>query len=142
MTLDAAPDRESGRRAIVALCAAFEQDLSYYKSNEFDETSARQRFIDPFFAALGWDVADRARRGPYADVLLEYRLRGETGPHMTTISRVSRGRAYDGRTTAFASTENGSSSWRRSVLRSTSPPPGRSSRSSPTAGQRERWSPS
>lgn len=44
------------------------------------ETSARQRFIDPIFAALGWDVADRARRGPYADVLLEYRLRGGDRP--------------------------------------------------------------
>jgi hypothetical protein len=57
------------------LCARFADDLAYYKSAEFDETSARQRFIDPLFAALGWDVADEEKRGPFADVILEYSLR-------------------------------------------------------------------
>jgi hypothetical protein len=60
--------------AVAELCAAFDGDLRYYKSTDFDETSTRQRFIDRFFAALGWDVADEERRGPHADVVLEYSL--------------------------------------------------------------------
>jgi hypothetical protein len=77
MTPQAAPERESGRDAVSALVEAFGDELAYYKSAEFDETTARQRFIDPFFAALGWDVADEARKGPYADVVLEQALRRE-----------------------------------------------------------------
>ena len=61
--------------AVAELCARFADDLEYYKSAEFDETSNRQRFIDPLFAALGWDIADQDKRGPYADVILEYALR-------------------------------------------------------------------
>src|SRR6266496_4925478 len=74
MSPEIAQDKESGRMAIAELCAAFEANLPYYSSQDFDETSTRQRFIDPFFAALGWDVADEGRRGPYADVILEYAL--------------------------------------------------------------------
>lgn len=68
-------DKESGRKAVEALAEAFGRELAYYKSAEFDETTNRQRFIDPFFAALGWDVADEVKRGAYADVILEYSLK-------------------------------------------------------------------
>jgi predicted type IV restriction endonuclease len=56
MTPKAADDRREGRAAVERLCRDFRENLDYYKSSAFDETSARQRFIDPFFAALGWDV--------------------------------------------------------------------------------------
>lgn len=75
MTPQSASDRESGRKAVRVLVEAFGDVLGYHKSAEFDETTNRQRFIDPLFAALGWDVADVNHRGPYADVLLEYSLR-------------------------------------------------------------------
>lgn len=75
MTPQVAQDREQGRDAVAELVRAFSDGISYYKSADFDETSARQRFIDPLFAALGWDVSDEARRGPYADVVLEQSLR-------------------------------------------------------------------
>ena len=74
MTPQRAEDRDAGRAAVAELCARFADDLGYYKSAEFDETSNRQRFIDPLFAALGWDVADEEKRGPLADVILEYAL--------------------------------------------------------------------
>ena len=70
-----ARDKETGRELVASLTEAFAADLDYYKSADFDETTNRQRFIDPFFAALGWDVADEDKRGPYADVVLEYSLR-------------------------------------------------------------------
>lgn len=63
---------------MTALAESFGEQLDYYKSAEFDETTTRQRFIDPFFAALGWDVADESKRGPYADVVLEYSLTERT----------------------------------------------------------------
>lgn len=75
MTPARAENRSSGLAAVRELCDRFGEQLDYYKSAEFDETSCRQRFIDPFFAALGWDVADEDKRGPYADVVLEYSLR-------------------------------------------------------------------
>jgi hypothetical protein len=86
-----AEDRESGLVAVAELCAAFEGDLRYYKSADFDETSARQRFIDPFFAALGWDVADEARRGPYADVILEYSLGSAARPPSRVVLPIPEG---------------------------------------------------
>jgi type I restriction and modification enzyme subunit R-like protein len=75
MAPQAANDREHGREQLTQLCEDFAENLAYYKSAEFDETTNRQRFIDPFFAALGWDVADEQRRGPTADVILEVPLR-------------------------------------------------------------------
>jgi hypothetical protein len=44
-------------------------------SATFDETSTRQRFVDPLFPALGWDVADEQKQGPLAEVVLEVSLR-------------------------------------------------------------------
>jgi hypothetical protein len=80
MTPAAADDREAGRKRIEKLCEEFAENHAYYKSQAFDETSARQRFIDPLFAALGWDVADEQKRGPHADVVLEVSMRGHHQP--------------------------------------------------------------
>lgn len=76
MTPVAVDGRDEGRKRVERLCAEFAENLDYYKSRAFDETSARQRFIDPFFAALGWDVADEQKRGPLAEVILEVSMRG------------------------------------------------------------------
>ncbi len=91
MTPKAVDDREEGRKAVRSLCSEFRENIDYYKSPAFDETSARQRFIDPFFAALGWDVADEQRRGPAADVVLEVSLRGrhQSGPEEAEDERVA-----------------------------------------------------
>lgn len=87
MTPARAEDREAGREAILKLCEAFEEQFDYYKSAEFDETTNRQRFIDPLFAALGWDVADEEKRGPFADVILEYSLRAR-GDHRRHLDQL------------------------------------------------------
>ena len=86
MTPKRAEDREAGKAAVAELCAQFKEHLDYYKSPEFDETSARQRFIDPFFAALGWDVTDEQKRGPSADVVLEVSMRGRHQQVHTTFA--------------------------------------------------------
>ena len=41
---------------IVQLVELFERNREQYRSAAFSETAVRHQFIDPFFAALGWDV--------------------------------------------------------------------------------------
>lgn len=85
MSPSPAKDREEGRIQVKALCEAFAAEITYYKSDEFDETTNRQRFIDPFFCALGWDVTDEERHGPRADVLLEQSVLAEKKPKGKTV---------------------------------------------------------
>jgi hypothetical protein len=37
----------------------FERNRDAYRSPEYNETRLRREFVDPFFEALGWDVANR-----------------------------------------------------------------------------------
>jgi hypothetical protein len=41
---------------IVQLVELFERNYDQYRSPAFTEAAARHQFIDPLFAALGWDV--------------------------------------------------------------------------------------
>jgi len=45
-----APDR------VLRLIDRFDQFVDDYKSGPYNETTVRVEFIDPFFAAMGWDV--------------------------------------------------------------------------------------
>ncbi len=58
--------------AITQLMDRFDQHLDDYKSGRYNETQVRREFIDPFFAALGWDVANqRGAPETYKDVIHE-----------------------------------------------------------------------
>ena len=50
---------------VATLIDRFEQNRESYKSQGYNETQLRREFLDPFFEALGWDVANKAgpRRG-------------------------------------------------------------------------------
>jgi predicted type IV restriction endonuclease len=41
---------------IVQLVELFQRNYDQYRAPAFTEVAARHQFIDPFFAALGWDV--------------------------------------------------------------------------------------
>ncbi len=57
---------------IAELIATFDQNLDAYHTAAFGETEARVEFINPFFEALGWDVANRAGYAEaYKDVIHE-----------------------------------------------------------------------
>jgi predicted type IV restriction endonuclease len=43
---------------ITELIERFEQNREAYRSGQYNETQVRQEFINPFFEALGWDVAN------------------------------------------------------------------------------------
>ena len=57
---------------IAELVATFERNLDGYRSGKYNETQVRREFIDPLFAALGWDVDNTAGYAePYKDVIHE-----------------------------------------------------------------------
>ncbi|MGH7254768.1 MAG: N-6 DNA methylase, partial [Nitrospirales bacterium] len=54
------------------LVARFEQNLESYRSQGYNETQLRREFLDPFFEALGWDVANKSGHAEaYKDVIHE-----------------------------------------------------------------------
>ena len=66
---------------IVALVQRFEHQLEAYKSAPYNETQVRREFIDPFFKALGWDVANERGYGEgYKDVVHEDAIRVRGNP--------------------------------------------------------------
>jgi len=69
-TEDQLPDR------ILELVERFENNLEAYKSPAYKEAQLRQEFLNPFFKALGWDVAnERGYAEAYKDVVHEEALR-------------------------------------------------------------------
>jgi predicted type IV restriction endonuclease len=55
----AAATKSSAPREISALVAKFAEHQEVYARGDYNETQLRQDFLDPFFAALGWDMDNR-----------------------------------------------------------------------------------
>ncbi len=61
-----APDK------IKKLTDTFDYNLETYKKGSYNETQVRREFIDPFFEALGWDIANKKGYAEaYKDVIHE-----------------------------------------------------------------------
>ncbi len=59
-------------RQVKELVARFEKNLEAYQSQAYNEAQVRQEFINPFFEALGWDVANKQSYAEvYKDVIHE-----------------------------------------------------------------------
>jgi predicted type IV restriction endonuclease len=57
---------------VATLIDRFEQNHDFYKSQGYNETQLRREFLDPFFEALGWDVANKLSHAEaYKDVIHE-----------------------------------------------------------------------
>jgi hypothetical protein len=57
---------------ISSLVERFERNIEAYRRPAYNETQLRREFIDPFFEALGWDVANKAGYAEqYKDVVHE-----------------------------------------------------------------------
>ncbi len=57
---------------IAELIEHFERNIESYRSPAYNEAQVRQEFINPFFEALGWDVANKERHAEaYKDVIHE-----------------------------------------------------------------------
>jgi len=58
--------------AIENLVERFERNIDAYRQGKYNETLVRREFIDPMFAALGWDIDNRAGYAEaYKDVIHE-----------------------------------------------------------------------
>jgi hypothetical protein len=63
-------------REILELVNRFEQQLDAFKSGGYNEAQLRLEFLDPFFKALGWDVANtEGYAEQYKDVISEDAIR-------------------------------------------------------------------
>jgi hypothetical protein len=49
----------SAPREIVELVEGFGRRINEYRCSQYNETELRDEFVNPFFAALGWDVHNR-----------------------------------------------------------------------------------
>lgn len=57
---------------VANLIDRFHSHLSSYRSGRYNETQVRREFIDPFFEALGWDIANKGNSPEaYKDVIHE-----------------------------------------------------------------------
>jgi hypothetical protein len=60
------------RKQFADLVERFERNIEAYRSPSYNETQLRREFIDPFFEALGWDVANKeGHTEQYKDVIHE-----------------------------------------------------------------------
>jgi len=63
---------DQARRQVEGLVERFASNLDVYKRDEYKEERVRVEFINPFFEALGWDVANvRGYAEQYKDVVHE-----------------------------------------------------------------------
>ena len=68
-------DREAAQKKIRELIDKFYRRQKFYESAEYNEAQCRQDFINPLFAALGWDIENEEDLSPsYRAVRLENRL--------------------------------------------------------------------
>ncbi len=64
--------RQEAKNRIEELTDRFRRNVDVYKNGAYNETQVRREFIDPFFEALGWDVANKAGYAEqYKDVVHE-----------------------------------------------------------------------
>jgi predicted type IV restriction endonuclease len=74
-------DMGSAPKEVIALIERFERNIESYKGQGYNEAQVRKEFIDPFFDALGWDIANKGGIAEaYKDVVNEdaIKIGGET----------------------------------------------------------------
>jgi hypothetical protein len=66
------PVPDETRAEVARLVELYRRNEDHYRSPSYNETEARIQFINPFFEALGWDMANRhGYAEPYRDVVHE-----------------------------------------------------------------------
>ena len=59
-------------KTVIELVERFERNIESYKNSGYNETQVRREFVDPLFAALGWDVDNtQGYAEAYKDVIHE-----------------------------------------------------------------------
>ena len=69
-------NKETALKTITDLVTRFTEQLPSYKRSDYNETSTRRDFIDPFFTALGWDMNNaQGHAEAYREVIHEDRVK-------------------------------------------------------------------
>ncbi len=67
--------------SVIQLCETFAGHREHFRSGNYNEAQLRKQFLDPFFEALGWDMANSQGLAPqYRDVIHEDAIK--IGPHV------------------------------------------------------------
>ncbi len=62
----------SAPKEVIELIEQFERNIESYKGQGYNEAGVRSEFINPFFEALGWDIANKGGTAEaYKDVIHE-----------------------------------------------------------------------
>lgn len=92
---DCRADCARARDQVAALVAEFDANRDFYTSRGFSEADAREKFIDPFFEALGWDVDNSSAFELYQqDTIPEARLWKEGAVHYADYAFRIDGRSF------------------------------------------------
>ena len=68
--------KNEAQQQITNLVERFNDQKEFYKNKDYNETQTRRDFIDPFFEALGWDVANKNDYAEsYREVIHEDRVK-------------------------------------------------------------------
>jgi len=84
-------------REVRELVERFRRNEDVYRSSQYNEIQLRREFIDPFFTAFGWDVANvQGYAEAYKDVVHEDAIHGglagsPTAPRMSRLPSVGNG---------------------------------------------------
>ena len=65
-------NQSQGKQLVEKLVRDFSDNQEYFLSEQFNETEVRNRFIDPFFKALGWEFDQTHLSPEFWDVHREY----------------------------------------------------------------------
>jgi len=65
-------NKSQGKQLVEQLVRDFSDNQEYFLSEQFNETEVRNRFIDPFFKALGWEFDQTHLSPEFWDVHREY----------------------------------------------------------------------
>jgi hypothetical protein len=83
-------------KQVSLLVERFERNIEAYRSPAYNETQLRREFIDPFFEALGWDVANKAGYAEqYKDVVHEDAIKVAGVTKLSLLLKVLEGENQD-----------------------------------------------
>ncbi len=70
--------KTEAKELVLQMVESFATQIDHYKTTKYNETQTRRDYIDPFFEALGWDIANLANLPEnYREVVLEDKIKIE-----------------------------------------------------------------
>jgi hypothetical protein len=87
--------KQAGKETVQKLIDNFEKNESQFMSKSFQESEARNRFIDPFFVALSWELNQTCLQKKFWDVHREFSQRDNSATKKPDYAfRVKEGAKY------------------------------------------------